>query len=120
MSNTFCEVDRYFIKTFVGPDKVLENVLVNNQKHNLPAYDVSPSEGKLLYLLTKMNKAKRILEIGTLGGYSTICLLEHFLTMGLFIRLNLMKIMRQLQEKILKTLVFPIVQKSLLVLLPIL
>lgn len=72
MSNTFFEVDRYFIKTFVGPDKVLENVLVNNQKHNLPAYDVSPSEGKLLYLLTKMNKAKRILEIGTLGGYSTI------------------------------------------------
>lgn len=72
MSNTFSEVDNYFIEKFVGPDKVLENVLENNEKNKLPAIDVSPSEGKLLYLLTKMNKAKRILEIGTLGGYSTI------------------------------------------------
>lgn len=72
MSNTFFEVDSYFIEKFVGSDKVLENVLENNAKHNLPAIDVSPSQGKLLYLLTKMNKAKRILEIGTLGGYSTI------------------------------------------------
>ncbi|TKB06574.1 MAG: methyltransferase, partial [Mesorhizobium sp.] len=43
-----------------------------NHDHGLPAIDVSPAQGKLLSLLARMQGAKKVLEIGTLGGYSTI------------------------------------------------
>ena len=43
-----------------------------DELRGLPAIDVSPAQGKLLNLLVSMNGAKRVLEIGTLGGYSTI------------------------------------------------
>ena len=55
-------------------DPVLQEVLKRNAASGLPAIDVAPNEGKLLYLLAKIRGAKRILEIGTLGGYSTIWL----------------------------------------------
>ncbi|KUJ23423.1 family 3 O-methyltransferase [Mollisia scopiformis] len=46
--------------------------LATNEASHLDAIDVAPNEGKLLYLLTKLAKAKRVLEIGTLGGYSAL------------------------------------------------
>ncbi|MCV6603571.1 MAG: O-methyltransferase, partial [Cohaesibacter sp.] len=52
----------------------LDRALAANSAANLPAIDVSPNQGKFLYLLAKMSGAKRILELGTLGGYSTIWL----------------------------------------------
>jgi predicted O-methyltransferase YrrM len=52
-------------------DEALAQNLQNAQAADLPTINVSPNEGKLLYLLAKMAGAKRILEIGTLGGYST-------------------------------------------------
>ncbi len=67
-------VDQYFTNLFVDEDDILNNVLLNNEKAGLPPIDVSPSQGKYLQITAKLMKAKRILEIGTLGGYSTIWL----------------------------------------------
>lgn len=52
----------------------MDSILKANTEAGLPAIDVSPNQGKLLYLLAKMKAAKSILEIGTLGGYSTVWL----------------------------------------------
>jgi len=55
-------------------DPILEEVLRANAAAGMPAQDVAPNQGKLLYLLALARGAQRILEIGTLGGYSTIWL----------------------------------------------
>lgn len=67
-------VDRYFDDVLVAPDAALDATLAASRKAGLPAIAVSPSQGKLLHLMAKAIGAKRILEIGTLGGYSTIWL----------------------------------------------
>ncbi|HEY6633737.1 MAG TPA: O-methyltransferase [Rhizobiaceae bacterium] len=71
---TWTAVDNYIAENLIPADTVLEAALRSNRSRGLPAIDVSPAQGKLLYLLAKMNNARRILEIGTLGGYSTIWL----------------------------------------------
>jgi predicted O-methyltransferase YrrM len=71
---TWSAVDDYIVDNLLPADTVLEAALRSNRSGGLPAIDVSPAQGKLLYLLARMQKAKRILEIGTLGGYSTIWL----------------------------------------------
>ena len=65
-------VDRYLEETLRLSDPVLTAALDNNRANALPAYDVSPAQGKFLQLIAKMIGARRILEIGALGGYSTI------------------------------------------------
>ena len=67
-------VDDYIVDRLIGEDAVLEAALANNRRAGLPPIDVSAAQGKLLQLLAKGVGAKRILEIGTLGGYSTIWL----------------------------------------------
>ena len=67
-------VDKYFDKIFVPPDPALENAIAASTAAGLPAIAVSPTQGKLLFLLAQMQAARNILEIGTLGGYSTIWL----------------------------------------------
>ena len=67
-------VDRYIADNLVRSDAVLDETLRANAASKLPEYDVAPNQGKLLHLLARMQGAKRILEIGTLGGYSTIWL----------------------------------------------
>ena len=67
-------VDRYLNETLIPTDPVLEATIKANAAASLPAIDVSPTQGKFLHLLAHMQGAKRILEIGTLGGYSTIWL----------------------------------------------
>jgi len=68
------KVDRYLDDLFVGDDPALEAALEASKEAGLPAIAVAPTQGKLLYLLARLQRAKRILEIGTLGGYSTIWL----------------------------------------------
>ncbi|WP_243354604.1 O-methyltransferase [Bacillus litorisediminis] len=68
------DVDNYFVEKLIPHDDVLDSVLRANAEAGLPAIDVSPTQGKLLHLLAKIQGAKKILEIGTLGGYSTIWL----------------------------------------------
>lgn len=72
MQETWTTVDRYFASLFVPPDAVLDTTLKASEHAGLPAINVSPPQGKLLHLLARIHGAKRILEIGTLGGYSTI------------------------------------------------
>jgi predicted O-methyltransferase YrrM len=67
-------VDRYIAQRLVGDDPALDAALAANEAAGLPAIDVSPVQGKLLHLLARIAGARRILEIGTLGGYSTIWL----------------------------------------------
>lgn len=67
-------VDRYYDDLFVPQDEALDAALEASAAAGLPAIDVAPNQGKLLYLLARMQGARKILEIGTLGGYSTIWL----------------------------------------------
>jgi len=67
-------VDRYFSNFLLANDSALEAVLEASIVAGLPALNVSPLQGKLLMILARMLHARRILEIGTLGGYSTIWL----------------------------------------------
>ncbi|MBE0338873.1 O-methyltransferase [Paenibacillus sp. 23TSA30-6] len=73
-TNTWDQVDQYISDRLIPHDAVLEQVLAANQKAGLPPYDVSPNQGKLLNIFAQMQGAQRVLEIGTLGGYSTIWL----------------------------------------------
>jgi predicted O-methyltransferase YrrM len=67
-------VDNYIDDTLVPADPALDAALQASSDAGLPAISVSPSQGKLLHLLARAQGARRILEIGTLGGYSTIWL----------------------------------------------
>jgi len=64
-------IDRYIESLFVPDDAVLASNLKNADAAGLPPIQVSANQGKLLYLLVRMTGARRVLEIGTLGGYST-------------------------------------------------
>lgn len=65
-------VEDYLDEQLIPKDPVLSAALAANRAAGLPAIDVSPSQGKLLHLLARIHNAKRILEIGTLGAYSSI------------------------------------------------
>ncbi|GAB0104325.1 O-methyltransferase [Nocardia sp. JMUB6875] len=65
----WAEVDSYLVETLVGDGD--SETLRANAAAGLPAIDVSPPQGKFLYLIAKSVRARRVLEIGTLGGYST-------------------------------------------------
>src|SRR4029077_15630991 len=67
-------VDRYFSEQLSLSDPVLDAAMAANRAAELPAIDVAPNQGKLLQLLAQLVVSRRILEIGTLGGYSTIWL----------------------------------------------
>jgi len=67
-------VDRYIEDELLGSDEALEAALESSRQADLPAIAVSASQGKLLNLIARLMGARRILEIGTLGGYSTIWL----------------------------------------------
>lgn len=68
------QVDDYIDGLFVGPDEVLDETLRASDAARLPPIAVAPNQGKFLYLLAKLFGARSILEIGTLGAYSTIWL----------------------------------------------
>lgn len=74
MSNTWSDVDRYFADLFVPTDDALEAALTESSAAGLPAINVAPVQGKLLHLLVRSHRVRTVLEIGTLGGYSTIWL----------------------------------------------
>ncbi len=74
MSREWQAVDDYIADKLLGTDDALAATLANNAAHGLPPIDVSAAQGKMLFLLARIAGAKNILEIGTLGGYSTIWL----------------------------------------------
>jgi predicted O-methyltransferase YrrM len=71
---TWAEVDDYLSGALLAPDPVLDDALADSAAAGLPSIAVAPNQGKLLHLLARLAGARTILEIGTLGGYSTIWL----------------------------------------------
>jgi predicted O-methyltransferase YrrM len=82
-------VDRYLTDLFVQPDPALEAALQASAAAGLPPIQVSPNQGKLLLLLARVQAARNILEIGTLGGYSTVWLARALPGNGRLITLEL-------------------------------
>ncbi len=82
-------IDSYVEGLFAPPDPALEGALRRSREAGLPEIQVSPAEGTLLRLLAEIAGARRILEIGTLGGYSTIHLARALPEDGLLISLEL-------------------------------
>lgn len=67
-------VDQLLDRLLLGEDRALSAALADSATAGLPPIEVSAQSGRLLNLLTRISGARRVLEIGTLGGYSTICL----------------------------------------------
>jgi predicted O-methyltransferase YrrM len=82
-------VDQYLVSRLAPVDQALAQALANSDKAGLPQINVAPNQGKLLMLLSKMSGASRVLEIGTLGGYSTIWLARSLPSNGTLISLEL-------------------------------
>src|ERR1700751_670886 len=74
MQDVWTEVDAYFADLLAPNDDAFNAALAANRKAGLPAIDVTPLQGKFLELLVRITGARRVLELGTLGGYSTIWL----------------------------------------------
>ena len=68
----FEEVDKYISDLFIAPDETIKAAEQSHASENIPQINVSPNLGKLLHLFVKLTNAKKILEVGTLAGYSTI------------------------------------------------
>jgi predicted O-methyltransferase YrrM len=81
-------VDDYIARTLIGPDADLDQAVTASDAAGLPQISVTPNQGKLLYLLARLAKAQKILEIGTLGGYSSIWLARALPTGGKLITLE--------------------------------
>ena len=74
MSTQWSQLDAYLVDRLIPADAALADALSANEAAGLPPIDVSPPQGKFLHILARLIGARRILEIGTLGGYSTIWL----------------------------------------------
>ena len=72
--NKWKEVDNFLLQTVIRQDEALLHALQTSRENNLPEWEVSPEQGQFLFILAKMKGAKRILELGTMGRYSTIWL----------------------------------------------
>ena len=83
------DVDRFIGETLIPPDPALEAALRASDEAGLPSISVSPAQGKLLHLLARVTGARNILEIGTLGGYSTIWLARALPPEGRLVTLEL-------------------------------
>jgi predicted O-methyltransferase YrrM len=83
------EVDNYLVSLLSPSDEALLSALADSEAAGLPPISVAPNQGKMLELLARMCGAQRILEIGTLGGYSTISLARALSPIGKLITLEL-------------------------------
>jgi predicted O-methyltransferase YrrM len=83
------QVDQYFADALVVPGDGFDAALEVNRNADLPAIDVTPLQGKFLEVLVRATAAKRILEIGTLGGYSTLWIARAIPDDGIVVTLEL-------------------------------
>src|SRR5215210_6997501 len=83
------QIDLYVEGLFAPPDPVLEAALRRSREAGLPEINVSRNQGKLLQLLAEIAGARRVLEIGTLGGYSTLHLARALPESGSLVSLEL-------------------------------
>jgi predicted O-methyltransferase YrrM len=89
VEDQWTEVDQYFSERLIPHDPILDSALETSVAAGLPAIAVSPNQGKLLQMLAQIVGARSILEIGTLGGYSTIWLARALPASGRLITLEL-------------------------------
>jgi predicted O-methyltransferase YrrM len=89
MSVASAEVDAWIADRLIGDDPALDKALARNAAEGLPAIDVSAAQGKLLHVLARSIGAWRILEVGTLGGYSTIWLARALPDHGVLVTLEI-------------------------------
>jgi predicted O-methyltransferase YrrM len=85
---TWEAVEEYFNELVIPPDPVLDAAIEAIDAAGLPSVSVTPNEGKLLWILARMLGARNILEVGTLGGYSTIWLARALAAGGKLITLE--------------------------------
>ena len=86
---TWKQVDRYFTDALIGPSDGFNAAMEANRKADLPAIDVTALQGKFLEILVRAIGAHRVLEIGTLGGYSTLWLARTLPDSGMVVTLEL-------------------------------
>jgi predicted O-methyltransferase YrrM len=96
-------VDEYFRELLAPADKYLDATAKANRKAGLPAIDVSPLQGQHLNILVRLTRPKRVLEIGTLGGYSTICMARALPVDGRIVTLEFSPRHAEVARKNLKT-----------------
>jgi predicted O-methyltransferase YrrM len=89
MESLWNNVDDYFVQQLSPSDDALDHALEASVAAGLPAIAVAPNQGKLLHLLVRIRNARRVLEIGTLGGYSTIWMARALPSDGQVITLEL-------------------------------
>ena len=86
---TWKQVDRYFTNALIASDDGFDAAMKANRKADLPAIDVTALQGKFLEILVRTTGARRVLEIGTLGGYSTLWLASALPENGVVVTLEL-------------------------------
>lgn len=72
MQQQWSAVDEYLVSALIPDDPIFEQILENKRHDQLPAIDVAPNQGQFLQLLVQISQATKILEIGTLGAYSSV------------------------------------------------
>jgi len=97
--NLWSNVDEYLVSLFIPSDSALEEALSQNTAAGLPPISVAPNQGKFLELLARIQQSKRILEIGTLGGYSTIWLARSLPRDGHLVTLELEPVHAEVARK---------------------
>ncbi len=85
----FGQVDQYISDLLLPPDPILDDTIKSIENAGLPPISVSANQGRLLQVLVLLTKANRILELGTLGRYSTICMARALPEQGRLISLEL-------------------------------
>ncbi|WNS77771.1 O-methyltransferase [Domibacillus sp. DTU_2020_1001157_1_SI_ALB_TIR_016] len=83
------QINSYIDSVFCTEDALLKEVIASIKENGMPSISVSPSSGKLLTMLVSISGAKKVLEIGALGGYSGICLARGFGKEGMLTSLEL-------------------------------
>jgi|SRR5665213_2042735 len=92
-------VDAYLVSLFMPSDSALEETLAQSAAAGLPPISVAPNQGKMLELLARIQRSRRILEIGTLGGYSTIWLARALPNDGNLVTLELEPVHAEVARK---------------------
>ena len=97
--NLFSDVDNYISSLFNTKDDALTSAVKLMEEVGLPQISISPNQGKMLHILAKLCRAKNILEIGTLGGYSTIWLARALPDNGKLITIELETLHAEVAQK---------------------
>src|SRR5579884_3223573 len=99
MAEVWDAVDDYYAKAFGASDSLMKKVLAASKKAGLPDIQVSPLQGRLLMLMAQSMGARRILEVGTLGGYSSIWMARALPDDGRLITLEYEKLHAEVARK---------------------